>query len=137
MKSEGIKPFDCPRCGFNYFEKYDYSAGINNLLKERNTATRMDLRTVAQLIKTNVPSDAHRDKYFFFLNSIKGVNDGTLRWGLMQYFQGKHYLQGKGYAYMKSIILSRKENKKKIAENERKMRGSSPPVIKQKGVKYG
>ena len=102
---------------------------INNLLRERGTETKTHLRTVAQLIKTNVPSDAHRDKYFFFLNSIKEVNDGTLKWGLTQYFKGKHYLKGKGYAYMKSIILSRKENKKKIAENERKMIGSSPPVM--------
>lgn len=129
MKGKGIKQFNCPQCGFNYFKKYDYSAAINNLLRERGTETKTHLRTVAQLIKTNVPSDAHRDKYFFFLNAIKEVNDGTLKWGLTQYFKGKHYLKGKGYAYMKSIILSRKENKKKIAENERKMIGSSPPVM--------
>ena len=27
------KPFECPRCGFNYFKKNDYMSKINKLLK--------------------------------------------------------------------------------------------------------
>ena len=125
------KPFECPRCGFNYFKKNDYMSKINKLLKKRNNIARMHLRTVAQAIKTNVPSDAKKDKYYFFLYNLKEVNDQTMVWGLDEYFKGKHYLKGKGYAYLKAVILSRDKNKEKMSENERKLLGSAPPIIKE------
>jgi|TARA_R100001530_G_scaffold854_7_gene1503 hypothetical protein len=126
---KGIKPFNCPQCGFNFFKKHNYMSKINELLKRRNNISRMHLRTVAQCIKSNVPSDAERDKYYFFLYNIQHVSDEVLIWGLDQYFKGKHYLKGKGYAYLKSIILSRDKNKEKISENEKKLLGSAPPIV--------
>mgnify|MGYP003139390487 FL=1 len=123
------RPFSCPQCGFNYFDKKNYSKKINEILKTRDSKTKTQLRTVAQLIRVNVPSDSGRDKYFFFLYNVKDVNNTILLWGLDQYYKGKHYLKGKGYAYLKAIILSRDKNKEKLSENEKKMIGSAPPTI--------
>ena len=134
---KGIKPFNRPQCGFNFFKKHNYMSKINELLKRRNNISRMHLRTVAQCIKSNVPSDAERDKYYFFLYNIQNINDEVLIWGLDQYFKGKHYLKGKGYAYLKSIIMSRDKNKEKISENEKKLLGSAPPIIKEKKNEKG
>jgi len=128
---KGSRPFECPKCGFNYFKKNNYISKINKLLEKRSKVLRKHLKTVAHSIKSHVPSDAERDKYYFFLYNIKDVNDQTLYWGLDQYYKGKHYLHGKGYPYLKSIILSRDKNKEKISENERKLLGSAPPTIKE------
>ena len=65
----------------------------------------------------------------FFLFYLKGVNDQVIIWGLNEYFKGKHYLKGKGYAYLKAVILSRDKNKEKISENEKKLLGSAPPIV--------
>ena len=133
----GSRPFECPKCGFNYFKKHNYMSKINELLKTRNNMVRMHLKTVAQSIKSHVPSDAERDKYYFFLYNLKDVNDQVMIWGLNEYFKGKHYLKGKGYAYLKAVILSRDKNKEKISENERKLLGSAPPIIKEKNNEKG
>jgi len=123
------RPFECPQCGFNYFKKNNYISKINKLLEKRSKVLRKHLKTVAHSIKSHVPSDAERDKYYFFLYNIQHVSDEVLIWGLDQYFKGKHYLKGKGYAYLKSIILSRDKNKEKISENEKKLLGSAPPIV--------
>ena len=128
MKGD-TRPWECPQCGFNYFNKHNYSKKINEILKERDLKTKTQLRTIAQLIRVNVPSDSGRDKYYFFLYAMKNVNNTTLLWGLDEYYKGKHYLKGKGYPYLKAIILSRDKNKEKISENEKKMIGSAPPTI--------
>jgi len=130
---EGIKQWACPKCGFNVFKKHNYIAKINMLLKKRTKPARNHLRAVALSIKENVPSDADRAKYYFFLYNVDHVNDQTLIWGLDEYHKGKHYLKGKGYAYLKAVILSRDKNKEKISENERKILGSAPPIMNNKG----
>ena len=130
---KGTKAFECPQCGFNFFKKHNYISKINMLLKKRSSVARKHLREVAHCIKDNVPSDAERDKYYFFLYNVDNVNDQTLIWGLNEYYKGKHYLYGKGYGYLKSIILSRDKNKEKLSKNERKLLGSAPPIINDKG----
>ena len=117
MNSEE-KAWQCPKCNFNFKKKYDYMSKINNLLKLRSLSTKTHLRTIAHAIKLNVPSDAHRDKYYFFLYNVQGVSDIVLEWGLDQYFKGKHYLKGKGFAYLKSIIMSRDKNIERMSIKE-------------------
>ena len=123
------RPWTCPQCGFNYLNKSNYFKKINEILKDRDLKTKKQLRDVAQLIRVNVPSDSGRDKYYFFLYNVKEVDNTTLLWGLDQFYKGKHYLKGKGYAYLKAVILSRDKNKEKISENEKKMIGSAPPTV--------
>jgi|TARA_R110000824_G_scaffold358220_1_gene545746 hypothetical protein len=130
MKGES-RPFECPKCGFNYFKKHNYMSKINELLKTRNKSSRAHLKTVANAIKSHVPSDAQRDKYYFFLYNTKDVDDNVLIWGLDTYFKGNHHLKGKGFAYLKSIILSRDKNNERISKNERKMIGCSPPIMNE------
>ena len=82
---KGTKAFECPQCGFNFFKKHNYISKINMLLKKRSSVARKHLREVAHCIKDNVPSDAERDKYYFFLYNVDNVNDQTLIWGLNEY----------------------------------------------------
>ena len=122
------KAFSCPACGFNVFKKYNKSKEITELLRQRSKKTKKLLRQVAKLISDNIKTE-NRDTYFYFLYGIKDVEDNVLIWALEQYYQSRHYLKGKGFAYLRSIVQNRNKNMDSIKENERKMLGSAPPLI--------
>jgi hypothetical protein len=125
------KAFNCPACGFNVFKKYNKSRQLLSLLSKRSKKTKTLLRQISRLISENIKTE-NRDTYFYFLYGLKDVEDNVLNWGIEQYYQSRHYLKGKGFAYLRSIIQNRDKNMDSIRENERKMLGSAPPVIKQK-----
>jgi len=123
------KAFNCPACGFNVFKKYNKSKDLLDLLRKRGKKTKKLLRQISKLISQNVKTE-NRTTYFYFLYGLKDVEDNVLNWGIEQYYNGRHYLQGKGFAYLRSIIQSRDKNMESIKENERKRIGSAPPIIK-------
>ena len=128
---EGIKHLKCPVCGFSYFKNYKESSEITNLLSVRSKKIQSTILKISRLIADNVPTDKGRKNYFYFLLRIKEVDDITVNWGIEQFFKGRHYQTGKGYRYLSSIITNRGQNLTKISENERKMIGSSPPIINE------
>jgi len=123
-----IKTFNCPACGFNAFKKYNKSQEISKLLKKRSLKTKKLLRQVARLISNHITTE-NRDTYFYFLYGIQEIEDNVLIWGLEQYYQSRHYLKNKGFAYLRSIVQNRNKNMDSIKRNERKMIGSPPPII--------
>ena len=118
----------CPACGYNLNKPYNLSPEISKLLKERCTKTRRYLNKIAIEITKNVPSES-RLSYFRFLHGLKEIEDNVVDWAIEQFFQSKHYLHGKGFAYLRSIAQNRNKNIDKIKENERRLLGSAPPVI--------
>ena len=120
------KAFNCPACGFNVFKKYNKSQEISKLLKKRSMKTKKLLRQVARLVSNNINTE-NRDTYFYFLYGIQDVEDNVLIWALEQYYQSRHYLKGKGFAYLRSICLNRDKNIDTIRKNERNRLGSVPP----------
>ena len=123
------KTFNCPVCGVNVFKKYNKSKEIMGLLSKRSKKTKTLLRQISRLISQNINTES-RDTYFYFLYGLRDVEDGTLNWAIEQYYQSRHYLQGKGFAYLRSIVQNRDKNMESIKENERKRLGSAPPIIK-------
>ena len=67
--------------------------------------------------------------YFRFLFGIKDIDDNIVQWAVEQYFQSRHHLSGKGFAYLRSIMINRDKNVESIKKNERKRLGSTPPII--------
>ena len=131
------KAFNCPSCGFNVFKKYNKSQEISKLLKKRSIKTKKLLRQVARLVSNNINTE-NRDTYFYFLYGIQDIEDNVLIWALEQYYQSRHYLKGKGFAYLRSIVQNRNKNMDSIKRNERKMIGSAPPIIEhEKEAKNG
>tara|TARA_R100000781_G_scaffold56978_1_gene36861 strand:- start:113 stop:517 length:405 start_codon:yes stop_codon:yes gene_type:complete len=123
-----IKTFNCPACGFNVFKKYNKSKQLMELIGKRSKKTKTLLRKISNLISRNIKTES-RDTYFYFLYGIRDIEDNVLNWGIEQYYQSRHYLKGKGFAYLRSIIQNRSKNMESIKENERKMIGSAPPLI--------
>ena len=118
----------CPACGYDTGKLYDISAKINKLLKARNKGTIKYLNKIASEIIRNVPSEG-RMTYFRFLFGIKDIDDNIVQWAIEQYFQSRHHLSGKGFAYLRSIMINRDKNVESIKKNERKRLGSTPPII--------
>ena len=122
------KAFNCPSCGFNVFKKYNKSKDLLDLLRKRSKKTKKLLRQISKLISENVKTE-NRTTYFYFLYGLKNVEDNVLNWGIEQYYNSRHYLQGKGFAYLRTIIQNRNKNIGALKKNERAMLGSTPPVI--------
>ena len=123
----------CPRCGYVLSSTFNSSAKIEELLKKRSPTTRKLLRTVSKKIMTNIPTDNKRSRLRYFLLSIEDCEDKVVEWGLTQYALKEYMYQGKGFPFLKAIILNFNQNKEGIAKFERKRLGKSPTATKLKG----
>ena len=123
-----VKAFNCPACGFNYFKKYNKSKEIIELLNKRSKKTKKLIKQIANSISKHIDTE-DRTTYFYFLYGIKDIEDHVVNWAIEQYYQSRHYLKGKGFAYLRSIVQNRNKNMDSIRENERKRLGSAPQII--------
>ena len=116
----------CPSCGYDFTKQYNASVEITQLVNERDKRLRELLKKIAVLI--NVPSSS-RKSYFQFLHSIKDIDSAVVRWAIETFYQKRHYLNGKGFSYLRTIIQNRDKNMDTLMKNERERIGSVPPVI--------
>ena len=119
----------CPACGYKIDNSYNTSAEISKLMKKRNSKTRKYLNKIASEVTQSIPSES-RLSYFQFLFGIKDIDDNIVSWAIEQYYRSRHYLDGKGFAYLRSIAQNRNKNIDKLRKNERNRLGSVPPVYK-------
>ena len=121
----------CPACGYKINEIYNISSEIGRLLKKRSKKTVKYLNKISSNITVNIPSE-NRVNYFRFLFALDSIDDGVINWGIEEFYQRRHYLSGKGFAYLRKIIQNRNENVGVLRKNERLLLGSTPPVIEIK-----
>jgi hypothetical protein len=121
----------CPACGYKINEIYNISSEIGRLLKKRSKKTVKYLNKISTNITVNIPSE-NRVNYFRFLFALDSIDDGVINWGIEEFYQRRHYLSGKGFAYLRKIIQNRNENVGVLRKNERLLLGSTPPVIEIK-----
>ena len=67
--------------------------------------------------------------YFRFLFALKDVEDNILDWAIENFYKSRHFLHGKGFAYLRTIVQNRNKNIGVLKKNERLLLGSPPPVI--------
>jgi|TARA_R100001244_G_scaffold107034_1_gene79384 hypothetical protein len=121
----------CPACGYNMNSYYNISGEIGKLLSQRNKKTVKYLNKIATVITQNIPTD-NRENYFKFLFGIQKVDDGIVNWAVERYYQSRYYTTGKGFAYLRTIMLNRNNNMDTLKKNERLLIGSAPPDYKTK-----
>tara|TARA_Y100001951_G_scaffold37061_1_gene29227 strand:+ start:546 stop:929 length:384 start_codon:yes stop_codon:yes gene_type:complete len=119
----------CPACGYKIGNDYNISSGIKKLLSDRNKETVKYINRIATTIIKHIPTE-DRKSYFKFLFGIKDVKDNIVEWAIEIYFQNRYYVTGKGFAYLRTIMLNRNNNMDTLKKNERLMIGGTPPVIK-------
>jgi len=129
IKKQNLK---CPCCGYIYNQTYNPTKEIERLIAKRSKSLKNELRKVFMLINKNVPSDRDRGLQYRFLQAISKVDSKTIKWAINRYVMSNYYLTGKGLAYLRNIILNHHKNARIISENERKSRGTPPPIVKLK-----
>ena len=119
----------CPACGYTPLSKgQNISLKIRNLMIEREKKTIQSLNKIAKLIIDNVPQD-DRMSYYKFLYGIKNCKDDVVRHCIETYYKTRAFQSNKGFAYLRAIIQNRHSNADSIRKNERRLLGSTPPII--------
>ena len=121
----------CPACGYKIGNDYNISSGIKKLLSDRNKETVKYINRIATTIIKHIPTE-DRKSYFKFLFGIQKVDDGIVNWAVERYYQSRYYTTGKGFAYLRTIMLNRNNNMDTLKKNERLLIGSAPPDYKTK-----
>jgi hypothetical protein len=83
----------------------------------------------------NIPSDNNQQNYLSFLKLTQSVDETVLRRMLSKYLETNLALQGKGFRYLASMILTENQNKEAKLSNEYKNSGRSPSFDLIKGEK--
>jgi len=126
----------CEACGHETGRKYNPTRRIISLLEERNQLCQRRLQRVIKLIRSNISSDKDNQKTFYFLQAISKIPDMTVERIIHQYNMDEHVYQGKGFAYLKQMIMSGYENEDKMLENEIRKFGRTPKKIKVERGEY-
>lgn len=126
----------CEACGHETGRKYNPTRRIISLLEERNQLCQKKLQRVIKLIRSNISSDKNNQKTFYFLQAISKIPDITVERIIHQYNMDEHVYQGKGFAYLKQMIMSGYENEDKMLENEIRKFGRTPKKIKVERGEY-
>ena len=119
----------CPACGYHLKSNPNIGKEMNRILKSKNKRTVQMLNKIASLITGEIPSE-NRYKYYQFLYGTKNVEDNVMEWAIQKYYEAQHFNHGKGFAYLRSIALTRGENVETIKRKERERIGSVPPLYK-------
>jgi transcriptional regulator CtsR len=119
----------CPACGYHLKSNPNIGKEMNKILKSKNKRTVKMLNKIASMITSEIPSET-RYKYYQFLYGTKNIEDNVMEWAVQTYYEGQHIHQGKGFAYLRSIAMTRGENVQVIKQKERQRLGSVPPLYK-------
>ena len=121
----------CKACGFNDSVKYNPRKRIVSLLTERSKVTQKILRNVIKLIN-RIPSQKDADKQFYFLQAISKIDEQIIKLAIHSFILDERHTKGKGFAYLRTIMLNRNNNMDTLKKNERLLIGGTPPVIETK-----
>ena len=121
----------CPACGYKIGKAYNNSLEIKKLLSNRNKKTVKYINKIATKIIHHIPTES-KDNYFKFLFGIKDVDDNIVEWAIERYYQNRYYTTGRGFPYLRTIILNRNNNMDTLKKNERLLIGGTPPVVEIK-----
>ena len=121
----------CPACGYKMGNDYNILSGIKKFLSSRNKETVKYINKIATTIIGHIPTE-NRESYFKFLFGIQDVEDNIVEWAIEIYYQNRYYVTGKGFAYLRTIMLNRNNNMDTLKKNERLLIGGTPPVIETK-----
>ena len=121
----------CPCCGYNFDKEYNPSMRIIKLLSKRSRQCKSYLRKSMDAIESEVLSDSTPNARFRFLQAISKVEDDVVMYIIARFILHKLYLQGYGYNYLRSMILTEQKNAPNKKKNELKRYGKPPSKRKE------
>ena len=125
----------CKACGFNDSIKYNPKKRIVSLLSERTDKTRRILRNVINKIR-KIPSQSDVNKQFYFLQAVSNIDEQIIQLSIHQFLSDGRDTQGKGFEYLKKMIIQINSDKDRLLELEVKKYGRTPSKKKVKKKEY-
>jgi len=116
----------CPACGYEENKKYNPSKRILELIAQRTTKTKEELKSIIKEIRKNIPSDNNNSDTFFFLQGISNIKDNVVSMVINRYANKKYQYDGRGFKYLKNMILREEKNKDMRKQHEEKRLGKTP-----------
>jgi len=121
----------CPCCGYNFKKEYNPSTQIVKLLSKRSRVCKSYLRKVMTAIESEVVSDSTPNSRFRFLQAISKIEDDIVMHVVARFVLHRLQMQGYGYSYLRSMILTEHKNAPNKKKNERKRYGKPPSKRKE------
>ena len=116
----------CPCCGYNFKKEYNPSTQILKLISKRSRICKNYLKKVVTAIESEVIADNTPNNRFRFLQAISKVEDDVVMHVVARFTSHRLQMQGYGYNYLRSMILTEHKNAPNKKKNERKRYGKSP-----------
>ena len=116
----------CPCCGYNFKKEYNPSTQILKLISKRSRICKSYLKKVVTAIESEVVADNTPNNRFRFLQAISKVEDDIVIYVVARFTLHRLQMQGYGYNYLRSMILTEHKNAPNKKKNERKRYGKSP-----------
>ena len=126
----------CEACGYDNVRPYNPIRRMIKLMDERKTSCKTTLRDICKLIHKQIPSDKDNQKTYYFLQAISKVPDTSVQHYVSRYEEGEYVYQGKGFAYLKKMIIDGYGNEPKMLENEIRKFGRTPAKKKVERGEY-
>ena len=123
----GTYPVNCPHCDkplTDAFGSFNNSVDIRELYSKWPESVRKALRKTCRTIIRQIPSE-NRNQAKKFLIAISSSKPEVVEWGLNQFHSAKHVNRGKGFSYLRAIILNHDKNREALIEMERKRLGGN------------
>ena len=136
MVAGKVDNMKCPVCGYNASKKYNPSKRILELITQRTTKTKEELKSVIREIRNNIPSDDNNSETFFFLQAISNIEDKIVSMVVNKQTKNKYYYSNKGFKYLRNMILRDETNKEMTRKNEVKRFGKTPKKKKVERKEY-
>ena len=116
----------CTNCGYDLKARRpaNFTPMILGLINNRGESTRIILKSILRTVREYHPIVA-KDIYFF-LDSVKDIDDKVVRYTINDYFIRGHYLK-KGLPYLRAMIMNYDKNKDRLREVEKRIHGTKPP----------
>ena len=116
----------CPCCGYNFKKEYNPSTQILKLISKRSRICKSYLKKVVTSIESEVIADNTPNNRFRFLQAISKGEDDIVIYVVARFTLHRLQMQGYGYNYLRSMILTEHKNAPNKKKNERKRYGKSP-----------
>jgi len=127
----------CSACGYEWSSK-NRTTDIRKKLFTRKVKARKMIKTASNEIMNNVPPDKNDEKYYAFLTGISRIKDKPVIWAIRQFMDKGEAKKGRGFPYLRAMILNAGKAWDIKQEQELRTYGKSPKLIteKRKELKY-
>ena len=119
----------CPACGYNPNQKSKPYREVISLLSQRGIICKNKIKEASDKIMLEIPSDNDYFKYYLFIRGLNKIEDKYIITSISNYMFHRRWSKGKGFSYLKGMIINSKINSGKLLSNEYKSLGKPPSRI--------